>query len=65
MPTAWEPCPGNVNAARLGGIVGDFTAKLFFEGHHKLDGIETVGAEVMAIAAVMANFSRVENPLLD
>src|SRR4029077_4904146 len=40
----------------LRGVVGDLTAKLFFEGHHKLDGIEAVGAEVVNEARVVDHF---------
>src|SRR5712664_404394 len=41
---------------RLGGIVGDFTAKLFFKRHHELDGIKAVGAEVVNEARVVDHF---------
>src|SRR4029079_5173487 len=32
---------------RLCGVVGNLATELFFKCHHKLDGIETVGAEVI------------------
>src|SRR5712671_8122896 len=41
---------------RLGGIVGNFTTKLFFKRHHELDGIEAVGAEVVNEARVVDHF---------
>src|ERR1700733_14968832 len=41
---------------RLRGIVGNFAAEFFFERHHKLDGIETVGAEVINEARVVDHF---------
>src|SRR6185503_18345293 len=40
---------------RLGGVIGDFATELFFKCHHKLDGVETVGAEVVDETCVVDN----------
>src|SRR5207245_7288762 len=40
---------------RLGGVVGNFATELFFKCHHKLDGVETVGAEVVDETCVVDN----------
>src|SRR3990170_4407374 len=31
----------------LGGIIGNLAAEFLLEGHHELDGVETVGAKVV------------------
>src|SRR4030088_2267121 len=41
---------------RFRGIVGDFTTEFFFKCHHKLDGVEAVGAEVVNEARVVDHF---------
>src|SRR3954452_4763861 len=41
---------------RLRGIVGNLTTKFFFKRHHELDGIKTVGAEVINEARVVVHF---------
>src|SRR5215212_11750854 len=40
----------------LRGIVRNFTTEFFFKCHHQLDGIETVGAEVINEARVVDHF---------
>src|SRR5438874_8923207 len=40
---------------RLCGVVGNLAAELFFKCHHKLDGVETVGAEVVDETCVVDN----------
>src|SRR5947209_11229458 len=41
---------------RLRGIIGNFTTEFLFKGHHELDRIETVGAEVINEARVVDHF---------
>src|SRR5258707_14356448 len=41
---------------RLGGIIRNFTTEFFFKRHHELDGIETIGAEVINEARVVDHF---------
>src|SRR6516164_364105 len=43
---------------RLRGIVGNLAAELFLKGHHELDGIETVRAEVIDEAGVLSHLVR-------
>jgi hypothetical protein len=31
----------------LGRVVGDLDAEFFLEGHHQLDGVEAVGAQIV------------------
>lgn len=49
----------------LSGIVGNFTSELFFERHHKLDGVETVGTEVVDEARALQNFALVDTQMFD
>src|SRR6185295_12577399 len=41
---------------RLRGIVRNLATELFFKCHHKLDGVETVSAEVVNEARVVDHF---------
>src|SRR5882724_12147640 len=50
---------------RLGGVIGNFAAELFFKCHHKLDGVETVGAEVVDETCVVDNLVRLDTEMLD
>src|SRR6476660_9169498 len=40
---------------RLSGVIGNFATELFFKCHHKLDGVEAVGAEVVDETCVVDN----------
>src|SRR5581483_8739805 len=50
---------------RLGGIVGNLTAEFFFKSHYKLDGIETVGAEVINEARIIDHFFGLNTKVFD
>src|SRR5690242_6529745 len=50
---------------RLRGVVGNFAAKFFFKGHHKLDRIEAVGAEVVNEARVVDHFFGLNTKVFD
>ena len=49
----------------FGGIVGDFHAEFFFEGHHQLDGVEAVGAQIVDESRLFRNLFRVGVQVLD
>src|SRR6185369_14008124 len=40
---------------RFGGVIGNLAAELFFKCHHKIDGVETVGAAVVDETCVVNN----------
>src|SRR4051794_10903664 len=40
----------------LSGVIGDFAAEFFLKGHHKLDRIEAVGAEIVDKACPFGYF---------
>src|SRR6195952_4330102 len=50
---------------RLRRIVGNFTAEIFFERHHQLDRIETVGAEVVNEACIIDHFLGFDTEVFD
>src|SRR4051812_43304075 len=50
---------------RLRGVVGNFTTELFFKCHHKLDGVEAVGAEVVDETCVVDNLFGFNTEVLD
>src|SRR5262249_38115900 len=50
---------------RFRSIVGNLDSELFFECHHKLDGIETVGAEIFDEAGVVGHLLGVHIQVLN
>src|SRR6516165_1189949 len=48
----------------LGSIIGDFTAELLLEGHDQLDGVETVGSEIINEAGILGDLARVDAKML-
>src|SRR5215213_1706511 len=50
---------------RLGGVIGNFATELFFKCHHKLDGVETVGAEVVDETCVVDNLIGLNTEVFD
>src|ERR1700704_5291616 len=50
---------------RLRGIIRNFASEFFFKRHHKLDGIEAVGAEVVNKARVVDHFFGLNTKVLD
>src|SRR5258708_4707608 len=46
-------------------VVRDFAAEFFFKRHHQLDGIETVGAEVVNEARVVDHFFGFDTKVFD
>src|SRR6202171_6383686 len=50
---------------RLCGVVGNFATELFFKCHHKLDGVETVGAEVVDETCSVDHLVRLDTEMLD
>src|ERR1700736_3124078 len=50
---------------RFRGIVGNFATEFFFKRHHKLDGIEAVGAEVVDEARVVDHFFGLNTKVFD
>src|ERR1700744_601178 len=50
---------------RLRRVVGNLAAEFFFERHHQLDGIETVGAEVVNEARVVDHFFGFDTEVFD
>src|SRR5438067_13158198 len=49
----------------LGRIVGDLAPELLLEGHHQLDGVEAVGAQIVDEAGVFGHFRFVDAQMLD
>ncbi len=49
----------------LGGVVGDFDVELFLEGHHQLDVVEAVGAQVVDEARLFGSPFRIGVQVLD
>jgi hypothetical protein len=49
----------------FGGIVGDFAPELFFERHDELDGVETVGAQVVYEAGIVGDLGLVDAKMLN
>src|SRR5512138_3781685 len=47
------------------GIVGNFTTEFFFKRHHELDGVETVGAEVVNEARTVDHFVGLNTKVFD
>src|ERR1700729_1507253 len=50
---------------RLRGVVGDFATELFLKRHHELDGIETVGAEVVNETRIIDHFFGFDTKVFD
>src|SRR6476469_6870839 len=50
---------------RLSGVVGNFATELFFKCHHKLDGVEAVGAKVVDETCVVDNLFGFNTEVLD
>src|SRR5882757_4805481 len=50
---------------RLGGVIGNFATELFFKCHHKLDGVEAVGAEVVDETCSVNHLVRLDTEMLD
>src|SRR5581483_1780507 len=49
----------------LRGVVGNFAIEFFFERHDELDGVETVGAEIVDEAGVLRNLVGIDAEILD
>ena len=49
----------------LSSIIGNFASEFFFERHHKLDGVETVGAEVIDETRALGYFAFVDTQVFD
>src|SRR5262245_12687596 len=49
----------------LSRIVGDFATELFLEGHDELDGVETVGAEIVDEACILSHLVGFNAQVLD
>ena len=49
----------------FGGVVGDLDVELFFKGHHQLDVVEAVGAEVVDEAGLLGHLLRIGVQVLD
>ena len=46
-------------------LVRDFNIELFFEGHHKLDGVEGVGAEIFDELGFRVDLVGIDAELVD
>src|SRR5579872_5511557 len=49
----------------FGVLIGDFDAESFFEGHHELDRIERIGAEIVHERSGGCHFAFIHTELLD
>src|SRR6185437_11910109 len=49
----------------LGGIVGDLDREFLFEGHHELDLVERIGAQVVDEAGLFGDLLRIDIEVLD
>ena len=49
----------------LGGVVGDFHAELFLEGHHQFDDIKAVGTKIIDEAGVFSDLLGLDAQVLD
>src|SRR3569833_3198741 len=49
---------------RLGGVIGDFDGEFFFEGHHQLDLVEGIGAQVVDEAGLVGHLLGIDIEVL-
>ena len=49
----------------LGSIVRDLAAELLLEGHHQLDGVQAVGAQIIDEAGIVCHLLLVDAKMLD
>src|SRR6202023_2162101 len=49
----------------LGRVIRDLAPELLFEGHHQLDGVEAVGAQIVDEAGVFGHLRFVDAQMLD
>src|SRR5262249_1161390 len=49
----------------LGGVIGDLAAEFFLEGHHELDRIEAVRAQIVDEACVLRDLAFIDSEMFD
>jgi hypothetical protein len=49
----------------FGGVIGDFNAKFFLEGHDEFDAVERVGAEIIDEVSILDHLLGVDAEMLD